>query len=208
MTIIKISEYLTQKEKEVILKLYILEGVDIPDIAELIDEPKRVIKEYLEQEGFYTKYQYYGIVHGHIQLTDFYSAYLHQFIMMKELKTDIFTIKRYYIHHKNICKTDNSFSNLWLFLDNQTHQFYHTLYSRGEIGNDIDSLYMFCINRAEDYLSDLERDREEEVMFNQKQFDEIESNIINYISLIKKMYKKQKKHFCKLIDDNLQKHSF
>ena len=47
MTKQNISEYLTKKEKEVILKLYTLEGVDIPDIAELIDEPKRIIKDML-----------------------------------------------------------------------------------------------------------------------------------------------------------------
>ena len=193
MTKQNISEYLTKKEKEVILKLYTLEGVDIPDIAELIDEPKRIIKEYLEQEGFYTKYKYYGEVHGHIQYIDYYSAYAHQYIVSRELKEDIFTIKRYYVHHKNGSKTDNQFENLWLFFDNATHQFYHSQKKYGKIGTDINSMYLFCISRAEDYLSDIERDREEEVMFDSGEYDTIEQDIRNYMDLLKKVYRKQKK---------------
>ena len=185
-------KYLTKDKKDNILGLY-LGGIKIPHIAEMVDEPKIIVKEYLEQEGFYTKYKYFGTVHGHIQYTDYYSAYEHQFMMSRELKENIFTIKRYYVHHSNGIKTDNQFKNLWLFYDNATHQYYHALYSRGEIGTDIDSLYMFCLSRAEDYLSDLERDREEEVMFNQMEFDEIEQDIRNYISLLKKVYNKQKK---------------
>ena len=184
-------DYLTKQQKTKITKEY-NKGIGINKIAEDIEEPKRVVKEYLEANGAIVQHEYQAEVHGHIQFTDFYSSYKHQYIMAKELETDIFTIKRYYVHHKNGVKTDNSIGNLWLFYDNATHIFYHSLYSKGEISNSLDELYLFNYNRVKDYLDDLKLDREQEVLFNQEEFDRIEEELNTYLYLIKKLYNIQK----------------
>lgn len=187
------TKYLKKETKKEILKLYIEEGLGVSQIAEIVNEPKKVIKDHLEEQGFPIKQRYVGYVHGHIQFTDFYNSYEHQYVLHKELDIDIFTIKGYYVHHKNGVKTDNTFNNLWLFYDNSMHMGYHSLYEKGLIGNDIDSLYLYCKNRVEDHLSDIERDREQEVMFNQSDFDSIENRFEEYMELLKKVYRKQKK---------------
>ena len=98
------------------------------------------------------------------------------------------------VHHlQKDSKQDNDITNLWLLWDKSIHRVYHGMLERGEVGQDIDSIYLFTKEYMYNVLADLQRDRQECIIFSDQQFQEIEKDINTYMKLVEKLYKKQKK---------------
>ena len=165
-------------------------GVKINRIAKAVDEPIFVVKEYMESMGAEIKGQYYYQVHGHIQLTDYYNSYLHQYIMSKELGISIQDVKKYCIHHVDGNKLDNNITNLWVFFDGATHMLYHSMSE--EVGNSLDELYIFTLDQTEVDLKNIDDDLEQGIV-SHDEYISIKQDINNYMQLITQLFKKQKK---------------
>jgi hypothetical protein len=188
------KEYLTKaKQREIIREWE--EGEEIKDIAVNIQEPTKLVNDFLKNNGYETNNYKYGYeVHGHIQYANYFNLYEHQIVMMKELKIKVGDIKKYLVHHlQKDSKQDNDITNLWLFWDKSIHRVYHGMLERGEVGQDIDSIYLFTKEYMYNVLADLQRDRQECIIFSDQEFQEIEKDINTYMKLVEKLYKKQKK---------------
>ena len=183
-----LKKYLNRQQKTKITKMY-NKGVKINRIAKAVDEPIFVVKEYLESMGAEIKGQYCYWVHGHLQLTDYYNSYLHQYVVAKELGISIQDVKKYCVHHINQDKLDNSLTNLWLFFDGATHMLYHSM---SEVGNSLDELYIFSLDQIEIDLKNIDDDLEQGIVTNDE-YIEIKQDINNYMQLITQLFKKQKK---------------
>lgn len=188
------KQYLTQQKQREIIREY-KKGEEIKNISDNIQEPITIVNNFLKDNGYVAKeFKYANEVHGHIQYANYYSLYEHQYVMMKELKIRVGDIKKYLVHHLNKdSKQDNNITNLWLFWDRAVHKIYHGMLDRGEVGQDIDSVYLFTKEYMYNVLADLQRDRQECIIFSDQEFQEIEKDINTYLKLVEKLYKKQKK---------------
>lgn len=190
------KQYLTQQKQREIIREY-EEGEEIKSISDNIQEPTKLVNDFLNSNGYNANNYKYGYeVHGHIQYANYFNLYEHQYVMMRELKIKVGDIKKYLVHHlKKDSKQDNDITNLWLFWDRAIHKVYHGMLDRGEIGQTIDDLYLFTKEYMYNVLADLQADRKECIMFSEKEFQEIEKDINTYLKLVDKLYKKTKKRF-------------
>lgn len=186
------KQYLSKKKQAEIIKRF-KAGQKVKDISNVLEEPTKIVSDFLEENGYKTKKKYAYEVHGHIQLANFYNLYEHQYVMLKELKLKVGEVRKYVIHHQNFDKKDNNISNLWLFFDQHMHMLWHTLLESKEVENSIDNIYLFTKECIYKMLADLQADRKECIMFSVKQFQEIELEINTYLKRVEKLYKIAKK---------------
>lgn len=186
------KQYLSKKKQEEILRLF-GEGKTIKNISNSVQEPAKIVSDFLEQHGHKIDYKYAYEVHGHIQLAHFHNLYEHQYVAMKELKLKIGEVRKYIIHHQNFNKQDNNISNLWLFYDQQMHILWHTLLRNEEVEQTLDDIYIFTKEYTYKMLADLQADIKECIIFSEQEFREIEQEINTYLKRVQKLYKIAKK---------------